>query len=144
MGLLENLKFDIWDSIGTIENFIKEWKPKDCKTEKDYEESLHDYLEKRLEGKNITRQYGVGRAKVDLAIDKKVFVELKKDLKNTVQLQRLIGQLELYAKDLDNMIVVITGEVDRDLFKQLIDKKKDYDNDAVGLFKKFDCRILQK
>ncbi len=145
MGLLEDIKFG-WDSIGHIENLIKEWRPRSCKTEKDYEESLYNYLEKQLEGKEITKQYGMGRSRVDLAVNKKVYIELKKDLKNTGQLQRLIGQLEIYSKDLSNIIIVICGDVDNNLLKQLIDqKKKSYDDDATGLFgNKFECRILQK
>ncbi len=144
MGLLEDIKFG-WDKIGHIENLIKEWKPRGCKTEKDYEESLYNYLEKQLEGKEITKQYGVGRVKVDLAVNKKVFIELKNDLKNTGQLQRLIGQLELYAKDLNNIIIVICGDVDKNLLKQLIDqKKKSYDDAFPVLGNKFECRILQK
>jgi hypothetical protein len=140
MGILDKIKFQ-WDDIGHVEGLIKEWKPSSCESEKDYEKSLYTHLEKGgLEGK-ITKQYGVGRSKVDIAVGKDVFVELKKDLKNTGQLQRLIGQLEIYSKDLNNVIIVLCGEVDKNLLKQLIDKVKSYGSwDPLG----FDCRILEK
>jgi len=138
MGILDKLSFG-WDSIGYVEGLIKEWKPKGCETEKDFEKSLYNYLEKRLEGKEITKQHGVGRSKVDIAVGKKVFIELKKDLKATGQLQRLIGQIEIYEKDLKNIIVVLCGEVDKNLLRQLVDGTKKYDGDFT-----LDCRILQK
>lgn len=138
MGILEKISFQ-WDSVNHVEKLIKEWKPRGCETEKDYENSLYSYFEKVLEGKEITKQHGVGRSKVDIAVGKKVFVELKKDLKTTGQLQRLIGQIEIYEKPLENVIVILCGEVDKNLLKQLIDKTKKYDGDFS-----LDCRILQK
>lgn len=138
MGILDKISF-LWDSVDHVEGLIKEWKPRGCETEKDFEKSLYNYLEKAMEGKEITKQYGVGRSKVDIAIGKKVFIELKKDLKNTGQLQRLIGQIEIYEKDLANVIVVLCGEVDKNLLKQLMDKTKKYDGDFT-----LDCRILKK
>jgi len=142
MGILDKLSFQ-WDSIGHVEGLVKEWRPRVCESEKDYEKSLYKYLEKKLEGKEITKQHGVGRSKVDIAVGKKVFIEQKKDLKNTGQLQRLIGQLELYSKDLSDLIIILCGEVGKNLLNQLKDKVKSYD--AGGLFiGGFDCRILEK
>jgi very-short-patch-repair endonuclease len=65
--------------VGHVEGLTKEWKPKGCETEKHFEKSLYNYLERRLEGKKITKQHGVGRSKADIAVEKKVFIELKKD-----------------------------------------------------------------
>ena len=142
MGILDKFSFE-WDSIGHVEGLVKEWRPRGCESEKDYEKSLYKYLEKKLEGKEITKQHGVGRSKVDIAVGKKVFVELKKDLKNTGQLQRLIGQLELYSKDLSNLIIILCGEVDKNLLNQLKDKVKSYDSGRLFIGG-FDCRILEK
>lgn len=138
MGIFAKIKSALL-SVGQVEDLIKKWKPRSYETEKGYEESLKNYLEKKLEGIEIIKQYGKGRARVDLAAGNKIFIELKKDLKTTGQLQRLIGQLEIYAKNLDNIIIVICGEVDKSLFKQLMDKKGGYDWN-IG----FDCKIVQK
>ncbi len=56
MGFLDKLKFKAWNSSGTIVSLIKQWKPRKCKTEKDYEKSLYSFLEKKLEDIEITRQ----------------------------------------------------------------------------------------
>ena len=142
MGILNDLSFG-WDSIGHVEKLVKEWKPRGCGTEKDYEKSLYNHLEKDMPGK-ITMQYGMGRSKVDIAVGKKVFIELKKDMKNTNQLQRLIGQIEIYSKDLNNIIIVLCGEVDKNLLKQLTDQTKDYKGSIMLFDKGFDCRIMEK
>lgn len=138
MAILDKIKM-AWDNVSHVENLIKEWKPKGCKTERDFKEDLFKYLEKKLEGIEIIRESGKERVRVDLAVGNKTFIEFKKDLKDTGQLQRLLGQLEIYSNKLDNIIVVICGEADKSLLKQLVDKKKAYDWN-VG----FDCRILQK
>jgi hypothetical protein len=135
------IKFGL-DAVSHVESLVRKWKPRDCETEKDYENSLYNYLEKVMKGKEITKQYGVGRSKVDLAVGKKVFIELKKDLKNTGQLQRLFGQLELYSKDLGNIMIILCGEIDKNLLKQLRDQGKAYSGSwGLGTF---DCRILEK
>lgn len=38
----------MWDSMGKVEDSIKKWKPKKCKTEKDYENSLLRSLQKKM------------------------------------------------------------------------------------------------
>jgi len=42
-------------------------------------------------------QYASGRVKGDIAVDGNILIEIKDGLKSTGQLQRLLGQLELYA-----------------------------------------------
>lgn len=127
MGFLDNLKFG-WDSLSHVENLINEWKPRACETEKDYQNSLYNFLEEKIPEKQITKEHGIGRSKVDIAVGKKVFIELKKDIKTTAQLQRLIGQLEIYKEDCDNMLLVVCGKSDKKLIKQLRDKLKTYDS----------------
>ncbi len=138
MGILDKIKSALV-SISEVENLVKAWKPRGCATEKDFENSLHNYLEKKLKGVEIIKQYARGRTKVDLAIANKIFLELKKDLKNKSQFITLIGQMEDYPKQFDNIMIVICGEADKNLLKRVIDKKKAYDWDIW-----FDCRVLHK
>jgi hypothetical protein len=75
---------------------IDDWHPRGCKTEKDLERSLHRHLEKNLPSSEIIMQYASGRVKGDIGIDGQILIEIKDCLKSTSQLQRLMGQLDLY------------------------------------------------
>ena len=97
---------------------IDDWRPRKCETEKDYERSLHKHLEKNLEKSDVIMQYAAGRVKGDIVVDGKILIEIKDSLKSTGQLQRLLGQLEIYATQWKGtVIVVICGDSQRDLVK---------------------------
>ena len=102
---------------------IDDWRPRKCETEKDFERSLHKHLEKNLEKSDVIKQYAAGRVKGDIVVDGKILIEIKDSLKSTGQLQRLLGQLEIYATQWKgNVIVVICGGSQRDLLKLLNNK----------------------
>ncbi len=106
MGLLERVKFAAWDNAGAVVDLIKKWVPGKCNTEKDHENSLYTYLHSELGSVQITKQFGHGRIKADLAVGEKVLLELKHNLDSTAKLQRLIGQPEGY-RELDRTVVVL-------------------------------------
>jgi len=102
---------------------IDSWHPRGCKTEKDLERSLHKHLEKSLPDVDVQMQYASGRVKGDICVDHKVLIELKDSLKSTAQVQRLIGQLDLYESQWKKeVIVVICGASQRDLVRQVTTK----------------------
>jgi hypothetical protein len=102
---------------------IDEWHPRGCKTEKDLEVSLHRHLEKNLPDVDVIKQYAAGRVKGDICVDNTVLIEMKDNMKSTGQLQRLIGQLDLYASQWkEKVIVVICGDSQRDLVKRVTEK----------------------
>jgi hypothetical protein len=119
MGLLERVKFAAWDNAGAVVDLIKKWVPGKCNTEKDYENSLYDYLHAELGSIQITKQFGHGRIKADLAVGDKVLLELKHNLDSTAKLQRLIGQLEGYRELDKTVVVLLTGKTDPNLRKDL-------------------------
>lgn len=121
MGQLEKLKFKFWDPSGTTEKLINNWKPKKHNSEKDYEKSLYNFLDQHLDSIQITKQYARGRSKVDLSVGEKVFIELKYNLNSNSKYQRLIGQLVEYRKWNSPFIIILTGETDSNLFKQLVE-----------------------
>ena len=140
---MSKLSFN-FNPIGKVEEIIKKWKPKKCKTEKDYELSLFKFLEKELPGIDIVRQFGIGRLKVDIAVGKKVFIEIKNNLNSTSKLQRLIGQLALYEKeDIENLIILICGQTDKNLLRQLKKNVQDY-NDNLFFLDEGSVLIIQK
>jgi len=105
-------------SVRDVIKLIDDWRPRKCETEKDYERSLHKHLEKNLEKSDVIMQYAAGRVKGDIVVDGKILIEIKDSLKSTGQLQRLLGQLEIYATQWKGtVIVVICGDSQRDLVK---------------------------
>jgi hypothetical protein len=112
---------------------IDAWHPRGCKTEKDLERSLHKHLEKNFPDLDVQMQYASGRVKGDICVDHKVLIELKDSMKSTGQLQRLMGQLDLYASQWKKeVIVVICGDSQRDLVKAVTTKIKSLE--PVGFF----------
>lgn len=102
---------------------IDDWHPRSCQTEKDFEVSLHKHLEKNLPQANVIKQYAAGRVKGDIVVDDDILIEIKDGLESTGQLQRLIGQLDIYNTQWKRkVIVVICGDVQRDLVKTLNEK----------------------
>jgi hypothetical protein len=64
----------------------------------------------------------------------KVPIEVKKDLKTTAAFQRTVGQLNQYLEDFEGIILVLCGDVSRDLLKDLETYAKSHDN--VYLYRK--------
>ncbi len=119
MGILSKIGFNL-NPVGTVMDIINKWKPGKCKTEKDYEKSLYNFLEKQLPDIEIVKQFGIGRTKVDIAVARKVFIEIKYNLNSTSKLQRLIGQLSLYKKEKDeDLIILLCGDFDKNMMMQL-------------------------
>ncbi len=114
-----------WDPRGKIKELVETWEPKQCKTEKEFERSLASFLESQLKGKEVVKQYAVGRIRGDIVIDGKILVEIKTNLDSTGKLQRLLGQIELYKEDWKkSVLLVLCGAHDTNLIKKL--------KDAVG------------
>lgn len=113
------------DPIGTVREIIDNWNPEDYATEKEFEDSLLEEFQKKLKNQVIYSQYGSGLQRVDIVIDKKVPIELKKDLTSTAVLQRTIGQLDQYLKDWRTVFLVLCGDVSHDLLKHLEKYVKD-------------------
>jgi hypothetical protein len=113
-------------SVRDVMKLIDVWHPRGCKTEKDLERSLQRHLQKNLESSDIIPQYASGRVKGDIAVDGEILIEIKDSLKSTSQLQRLLGQLELYnSLWKGKVIVLICGDSQRDLVKALTKKIED-------------------
>jgi hypothetical protein len=134
MGLLERIRFNFWDPAGMVVSLIQKWKPTKCGTEKAYETALYSFLHRKLEDIQITRQYARGRIRADLVVGDKVIIELKNDLNSTAKYQRLIGQLSEYKEWEGHIIILLTGQTDPNLRKQLRKyvEKEDVNDDYTG------------
>ena len=119
MGLLDKLKFQVWDKPGAIVALLDKWKPKDCSNERDFEKSLYAFLHSELGDIQVTKQYAKGRIRADLVIGDTVIVELKHNLDSTAKYQRLVGQLMEYKEWKGQTVVLLTGKTDPNLRKKL-------------------------
>ena len=146
MGEIDKLKFRYWDDVGAIVDVIKKWRPRGCKTEKDYENSLSSKLRENFPGFQITKQYAKGRIRADLLIDDKVIVEIKHNLYSTAEYLRLIGQLIVYNHDWPGrVLLLLTGKPDPSLVKDLerIIKKEGLDSGLL-LMERGKVTVLKK
>ncbi len=132
-----NIGFSL-DPIGRVRKIIESWQPVNCHTEKQFENSLMIKLQKELKGIKIQSQYGSGRQKVDIVVNDKIPIEIKKDLKSSSALQRTIGQLEQYLKSWETVILVLCGEVKQDLLADL----KEYGKSKEGITTLFDEGVI--
>ena len=107
------------EPFGRVCEVIESWRPRGCKTEKDYENSLVKKLRKELVNQTTQQQYGSARQKVDIMVHDKVPIEIKKDLNSTAKLQRAKGQLDGYLKVWERVILVVCGDTPADLFNDL-------------------------
>lgn len=119
MGFLDKLKFKMWDDVGAVVDVIAKWQPGKLKDEKAYEKSLYAYLHEVFGDTQITKQFAQGRLRADLKIGDTVIVEMKHNLDSTAKLQRLLGQLSLYDEWRGRVVVLLTGETEPNLLKEL-------------------------
>jgi len=108
-----------WDPVETIKNAIKEWSPENCQSEKDFENSLYDFLVAHSQNVQVQKQYGIGRSKADIVIENSILIEIKKDLNKKSAFQRLIGQIEEMLGWKGNKIILLIGATDPDFVRQL-------------------------
>ncbi len=118
MDFFDKVKYK-FDQLGYIKKLIDKWEPQGCKTEKDYEKSLYLFLHEQLPETQITKQYAKGRIKADIAVDDKIIIELKNNLKARNNFQRLLGQLTEYKSWKGSVIILLTGETDLNFVKEL-------------------------
>ncbi len=107
---------------------IESWRPRNCSTERDYENSLARKFQRDLVNQRIDQQYGSGRQRVDIVVDGRVPVELKKDISSNADLHRTIGQLDQYEKTWKGAILVLCGEAPRHVLHELRDYAKKHTN----------------
>ena len=125
-----------WEEMDQVERLIRDWNPEGCRTKGDCERSLLKFLKEHLKEKEIAKKVTIGEMKVDLAIGETVFIQIRKDLQNQGQLKRLISQIDGYSKKLKNLILILCGEVDKNLLQQV--RKK-----GISCFE-FNLRVFEK
>ncbi len=119
MTLGEKFEFHCWNAAGVVSGLLEKWKPKACKSEKDFELSLYDYLHSQLKAIQVVKQYAQGRIRADIVIGDKVLIELKYNLASTAAYHRLIGQLTSYKEWKGPIFLVLCGKTEPSILKEL-------------------------
>lgn len=121
------------DPTEAVKKAINKWSPNECKTEKDFENSLYNFLHEHFDDVQITKQDGVGRSRADLNVGDKVLIEVKKDLRLKSQHDRLTGQLEDYRKWKGSIIILLVGETEPNLKKKLLRYQEEHTDGWSGV-----------
>ena len=129
MSGIDEVKFHLWDRSGAVESLIERWQPENCRTEKDYENSLYEFLHQELPNIQITKQFAKGRVRADILVSDNVVLELKNNLDSTAKYQRLLGQLAELKEWKGTIIVLLCGNTDPNLTKALRQHVKDWTGD---------------
>lgn len=93
------------------------WKPRGCESHKDFKDNLQSYLEHK--GFNVDIEYGVGHSNIDVLVNEKVGIELKRNLNNSNQ-KTLRGQIDDFAgSKIPTFIALICGVEDESAWRDL-------------------------
>lgn len=105
-GSLQRARAGADDYLYSLLVLLAEWKPRPRgePLEADYHDSLHRFLRKRAPHLQVERERPINaviegtRRRLDLAIDGRVVIELKRHLRRTADADRAYGQIRGYAQ----------------------------------------------
>src|SRR5260370_14951595 len=113
-------------SLEKVIKLVKEWQPGILPTELKYRDSLTAFLRKGLSGVRIENEYRHEGTTIDIYLkmpgffsSTELFIELKRNLLQKAQLDRLIGQIENLKPDKHEILVVLCGESNPGLVTRL-------------------------
>ena len=115
----DKFRFKFLDSVSMVAALIEKWEPRGCATEKECENSLYLYLHAAVGDVFVTKQFAYGRVRADIVVGDKVLIELKHNLDTTAKLQLIGGQLSQYDDWDGRVVVLLTGETEPNLLKEL-------------------------
>lgn len=136
-------------------DIINRWNPKESyPTEPKYRDDLMNYMRKCYSNnqspfspqKRISVRKEAGRGYCDIAVDRRIGVELKKDLSKKSQINRLIGQIVDYKREYDDIIIVLIGNTSLDALDGLNDSIEDLNKGqySVGMNQEPRIKIINK
>ncbi len=138
------------DSVG----LIKKWRPKSgCSKETEYRNDLLEYLRDGLNSSspftigNVRRVSVVpehGRGLCDIGVDRKVGIELKNNLSGKSKVDRLIGQVNGYKREYEDIVIVLVGETDKNALEYLKDQLDSMSSAANFVFTESRIKIIDK
>jgi hypothetical protein len=111
----------------SVIKLVQEWQPEVLPTELKYRDSLIAFLRQRMNAETkIEPEYRHSGTTTDIYVQQfslfgssEVFVELKRNLTQKAQLDRLIGQVECLQPKKNNVVIVLCGETNPALATRL-------------------------
>lgn len=128
-----------WEGLlASLSREVNDWNPENFDKETEYRDSLAAHLRACAPDARIEKEYRHIGTTIDIYfewqgfLDKDhVFIELKRNLTQKSQLDRLIGQTEGLEADKHKIIIVLCGKTDSALLDRLKAKYKRYTTDAL-------------
>ena len=105
--------------LNKVADAVHRWEYQSISSEAEAEELLYDHLRMEFPGIDIRRQFNYDRIRADLLVNDEVAIELKYNLVETTELQRLIGQLDTYHSWGKQMLVLVIGNIHDDYVTRL-------------------------
>jgi len=128
----------------SVLKLVREWKPGALPSELKYRDSLAALLRERLKGAKIEIEYRHSGTTSDIYVKQpgffdstEVFVELKRNLQQKAQLDRLVGQVESLEPKRNWIIVILCGDTNPALVTRFREKYK-----TPGEFLFQDTRVM--
>lgn len=110
--------------VDRIKEELEEYVPPAVRDEKEFERTIYAYLKGKLGDVKIEFQKVLGKkGRIDMVIDDEIGVELKV-AESRSHLRNLIGQIEEYLEDFNELLIVIldVGYLDKDIIEEYVDK----------------------
>src|SRR5262249_42706826 len=130
-------------ALESVLKVVYQWEPGVQPTELKYRDSLVAFIRENLKDSKIETEYRHGGTTVDIYVKQsgffgssEVFVELKRNLKQKTQLDRLVGQIASIGPKKYAILLVLCGETNPALvtrFKEMFGIKDDFIYD-IGMF----------
>lgn len=119
---------------------IEEWQPtKDYRSEAGYRDNLLVFIRKELKRGSIwgpPERHRIrkesGRHLVDIGIDEKIGIELKRKLNTQGKLDRLVGQIRRFMREYKFLVIVLCGHVNKEILDDLRYEFKEYSSGVWG------------
>jgi hypothetical protein len=112
-----------------VRKLVKEWQRQALSTELQYRNSLVTFLRQRLKKARIEPEYRHKGTTTDIWVKQpglfgssEVFIELKRNLLQKAQYDRLVGQIESLEPRKNAIVVVLCGETNPSFVSRLKEK----------------------
>ena len=122
-----------------VRQLLDEWKPGELNSEREYQESLLDFLQQILPGCIVRKDYPEAGALIDIYLkrpgffgDDEVFFELKHNLSTKSEFTRLIGQIMELEPKKRKVVVVLCGKTERSMIQRLEEHFKEQFNEGYN------------